>query len=51
MKNYVVKGKPLKVYLFDSEEELSSYAADLVAFAVRRKIPYGRPAIKKSRPQ
>ena len=37
MENYVIKGKPLKIYIFDGEEEMASYAADLVAFAIKRK--------------
>ncbi len=37
MEEYLVKGKPLRVYLFDSEEEIADYAAGIVALAIKRK--------------
>lgn len=37
MEEYKVPGKPLRVYLFDSEEEIADYAARIVLFAIKRK--------------
>ena len=37
LEKYVVEGKPLKVLIFDTEEEIAQWAADVVVFAIRRK--------------
>ena len=37
MKEYTVKGKPVRVYVCDSEDEIASQAADVVMYAIRRK--------------
>ena len=37
MEAYKIKGKPLSVFVFDSQEEIAAYAAEIVALAIKRK--------------
>ena len=37
MEEYKVPGKPLRVYIFDTEEEIAEVAARSVAYSIKRK--------------
>ena len=37
MEELKIEGKPLRVYVFDSEEEIAAFAAESVAFSIKRK--------------